>query len=61
MIMAYTPSMPPNEESRRAARDQIREIQAQVAAYQEKHGITPQEVDTAVDEAFEAIRQSRRA
>jgi len=61
MIMAYTPAEPPTEEARRAARETIRSIQAQVAAYQQTHGITAEEVDTAVDEAFETIRRARRA
>jgi hypothetical protein len=59
LIMVYTPSATPDEETRRKARKNLDRIYQKADAYAAQHGVTQQEYDAAVDEAIDLVRGQR--
>jgi hypothetical protein len=56
LIMVYTPSATPDEETRRRARENLDRIYAMADAHAAQQGVTQHEFDAAVDEALEHVR-----
>ena len=55
-IIAFTPGIVPDDETRRRAVTNLRKIFAKTEQYAKEHGITDEAIDGAVDEAVENVR-----
>jgi hypothetical protein len=55
-IMVYKAGVVPDADTRREAREGLRQTFAKTKAYAAEHGITDDEADAAVDEAMEHVR-----
>jgi len=58
-IMAFTPGVVPDDATRKAALDNIRTMIASAQQNMQGQSITPDEADTAVDEAMDRIRYGK--
>ena len=60
-ILAFTPNRDPSESARQAALAGLTRTWEQVEQHRQKHGISDQEFEAAVDEATNKVRRLARA
>ena len=58
-IMAYTPGVVPDEETRRKARDRLLELCRKGGEHAKGQGCSQADIDEAVDEAMEHVRYGK--
>jgi len=56
-IMVLTPDVVPDDESRRRAANGIQQVLADVDSRTAAEGVTPNEIDAAVEEAMQHVRR----
>jgi hypothetical protein len=59
IIMAFSPSSDPDETARRQARVGLEETFQKTAAYAQAHDIADEEIDAAINEAMDHLRQRK--
>jgi hypothetical protein len=60
MVTVLNVGVEPDEETRREAREELRQIRAEAAANIKAQGISPEEVDAIVDEAIANVRRRKQ-
>jgi fatty acid/phospholipid biosynthesis enzyme len=60
MVTVLNVGVEPDEETRRQAREELRQIRAEAAANIEAQGVSSEEVDAVVDEAIARVRPRKQ-
>lgn len=58
-IMAYTPGLVPDEETRRRARERLLELCKKGGEHAGRQGVSQQDLDATADEAMEHVRYGK--